>query len=721
MGLFYCLFGRVLDYFKIPPRSPQEIQTDPEIKDFLSRRCDIYRAEFVIIVAIVYAMYRFDIELTFWCLSFLWIIFGALIFIRQRVWRLKDNEWIAQIIFENIFFFSQFKKYVPRELKKWYDWIKGLSIVIFFLISITLIVVNFWSLVWIINIYPGNFVLSEYLMHISIPWGDAIKWIYSGILSIVLSQKVPYILKVWWNYSGTMFMASFFLMPFLSLTLKNSEQTLLYTGIMWFWWFITLVSMVLWLGKMSFKKPFSQDISEDSFRANYMFRSLLNKNVRNNHQEVYQIYKKWRDMTSSSQKFLRNNIPYILDTPIVDSNDDLLWLKKITEEVFQFIANIQLFNDASAVIIWIDWPRGSGKTSLTNMLRNDYLAYVDRVLVFEFRAWSYSKNDLMESFLKDLGRFSEANGIHIEKELRYYIDTLSKIHTAFWFFSLFAGNEKTSSERVIQISKLIKDSGKKIVVIIDDVDRISHTEDFESLLKLLRSTANFHGVFYVLNYSEQILRKDEQFVQMVNDFEEKFINFKVKMPDMTIIWYGEAEGAKYLREMILQEIWRWEYMIENLIKEENQFIQNKREEFKANIKKIAWKTPEQQESFLEFLEDYQAVMLRYFKDSIISCLVLLVDNKIAHAIVNGKEIKDEWMTHAICTPRKAKHVINETLRLLSTGNNFFNDFFNDLAKYVDKTGYTIARIPIPINKEAWVSSFLTDMSFWKRLKEAIKK
>lgn len=113
------------------------------------------------------------------------------------------------------------------------------------------------------------------------------------------------------------------------------------------------------------------------------------------------------------------------------------------------------------------------------------------------------------SFLSEFATFCNANGLEIKSDVDAYVESLSKLHGSFGAIKLFLGSNKTNSELIASISRAIRDSKKKIVVLIDDIDRICDKNDLEDLLKLLRSTANFYGVIYLLNYSSKVLLNEE--------------------------------------------------------------------------------------------------------------------------------------------------------------------------------------------------------------------
>lgn len=92
--------------------------------------------------------------------------------------------------------------------------------------------------------------------------------------------------------------------------------------------------------------------------------------------------------------------------------------------------------------------------------------------------------------MSDFAKHCENQGINVGEDLEKYSKSLSEAHWGFKAVESFV-EKKTFSEKMETISDRLKRAGKKIVVALDDLDRLSRPQDFEAVLKLLRSVADF--------------------------------------------------------------------------------------------------------------------------------------------------------------------------------------------------------------------------------------
>ena len=80
-----------------------------------------------------------------------------------------------------------------------------------------------------------------------------------------------------------------------------------------------------------------------------------------------------------------------------------------------------------------------------------------------------------------------------------------------------------------EISELLVSSDAKIVVVIDDIDRLLPGEALQ-ILKLIRVTACFDNMFYILGYDEDVLSKQID-PDVGEKYLEKFIQVPVRLPE----------------------------------------------------------------------------------------------------------------------------------------------------------------------------------------------
>ena len=173
-------------------------------------------------------------------------------------------------------------------------------------------------------------------------------------------------------------------------------------------------------------------------------------------------------------------------------------------------------NDAARYIgLYAPW--GDGKTSVINLLKEQINACDDKnhILFVEFEPWKYqSQENLPLAFFKRLSeammsrdceagrRFSELAQVI---QFRYVGRRLGAVETFLNVFNLFFA-EYVWSESVIRakLAKLLAESKLKIVVVIDDLDRLPK-DDVCRVIRFLKSHGDVPNVIYLIAADEAYL------------------------------------------------------------------------------------------------------------------------------------------------------------------------------------------------------------------------
>ncbi|WP_373603167.1 P-loop NTPase fold protein [Aggregatibacter sp. HMT-949] len=202
----------------------------------------------------------------------------------------------------------------------------------------------------------------------------------------------------------------------------------------------------------------------------------------------------------------------ISDNPIKDISADLLDRKNSAEKFAKYIFS---FNYKDGLVIGICGEWGSGKTSYINLMKPELQK---NSIVIDFNPWmfsdsynlvslfftemaaqikDYNNNTNLIKALDNLGDFfSSLRAIPLVGE---YIGILGKL------LNIFAKKKKGENSLQKQRSNLIKELKKiekPIVVILDDIDRLS-SDELESILKLVRLTGRFPNIIYLLSFDKE--------------------------------------------------------------------------------------------------------------------------------------------------------------------------------------------------------------------------
>lgn len=157
-----------------------------------------------------------------------------------------------------------------------------------------------------------------------------------------------------------------------------------------------------------------------------------------------------------------------------------------------------------------------------------YFILKKQLIEIHFSPWNYSnKEQLLEDYLKLLS--NELNFVipNISSKLIQYSEIITGIDLC-KCSKLFPSTKKDISSLKREIENILKHTDKKIIVIIDDFDRIQGEEIF-NLLKLIGIIANFSNIVNIVAYDKKYVcdnlntyfnsNNAEQYIQKIIPFE----------------------------------------------------------------------------------------------------------------------------------------------------------------------------------------------------------
>ncbi|MFP1710670.1 KAP family P-loop NTPase fold protein, partial [Gardnerella swidsinskii] len=241
---------------------------------------------------------------------------------------------------------------------------------------------------------------------------------------------------------------------------------------------------------------------------------------------------------------------YVADKPIEKADEDLLGRSDFAK---QFGKSICEYDSKDGLVIGLYGKWGSGKTSIINMAISEipvdesekkkwYSRVYKRIkkiftsqkteeedqchypIIIRFSPWNYSdKNNLISLFFHELKNKlgvakGEENKEKIGKAISQYsdiIDALSSIPVAGPVIAHIlkttfkaAGSKlmKTPSldEAKEKLCKALEDFNHKIIVFIDDIDRLT-TPQIKDIFQLVKQVGDFPNIIYVLTMDREIV------------------------------------------------------------------------------------------------------------------------------------------------------------------------------------------------------------------------
>lgn len=207
---------------------------------------------------------------------------------------------------------------------------------------------------------------------------------------------------------------------------------------------------------------------------------------------------------------------YIADQPITSKAEDRFNRASFSTRIAETIATRV---DPSSIVIGLFGPWGDGKTSLLEMMQETLSTYPN-IIVVRFNPWHFQSEDLLlrgffatvaDSMGKSLPSMKEKAGELLKK----YGSLLSLASlTVGGVVQLSPGEtakgvgEAMSNvgldELRTRIELMLDEAKKRLVILIDDIDRLDRLET-HSIFKLVKLSASFRHTSYVLAFDDAVV------------------------------------------------------------------------------------------------------------------------------------------------------------------------------------------------------------------------
>lgn len=232
-----------------------------------------------------------------------------------------------------------------------------------------------------------------------------------------------------------------------------------------------------------------------------------------------------------SQEQESNGIP--VDNPIRKREQDLLGR---TSAAHSFVEHVLALDAQQGIVVGVFGPWGSGKTSFLNLARQVFEQ--EDVHLIEFNPWLFSGTEqLINRFLGDVSAGLKGSGWKLwlaSKAIAEYGNVLrGKIGICLRLTAIFLGRRYgTLDGQRARVCRALKKRNKPIVVVLDDVDRLSPTE-IRDIFKLIRLTGSFPHVIYIVACDrlrvEQVLERE--ITGQGREYLEKIVQLSFDLPE----------------------------------------------------------------------------------------------------------------------------------------------------------------------------------------------
>ena len=233
--------------------------------------------------------------------------------------------------------------------------------------------------------------------------------------------------------------------------------------------------------------------------------------------------------------------PFLTDIPTLQ--DDFKrkeYAKVLINRIFATCAKgkEKVDDSSGAFVINISENYGYGKSSFFLLLKEQAKEYVENrsLILFEFKPWLCdSPQKIVGELFKLLGESLSRFIPDINKKINKYVCLLLEYYSSRNVFSYLANNHFKEQSSILKESVLLKKAvsqlNRPVVILIDDIDRLNDDE-LMVLLSLLRNTADFPNVYYILaadvEYIKQVLRFKN--IEDPDSYLKKIINVEFLLP-----------------------------------------------------------------------------------------------------------------------------------------------------------------------------------------------
>jgi len=197
------------------------------------------------------------------------------------------------------------------------------------------------------------------------------------------------------------------------------------------------------------------------------------------------------------------------DYPIENKEQDQLGRISLASKIAELICN---FEGKESFVIGVEGAWGSGKTSFINLSLQNLKGRKD-IIIVNFNPWNFSnQNEVISDFFSSVfAAMRKAADKSLLKAVSSYSSKLKvsinpsvqvPLIGSIGIGELWKNGGKTLQEERAEIDAKLNSLNKKIVIVIDDIDRLDKDET-RLVIKLVKMTANFPNTVFLLAYDRK--------------------------------------------------------------------------------------------------------------------------------------------------------------------------------------------------------------------------
>ena len=250
---------------------------------------------------------------------------------------------------------------------------------------------------------------------------------------------------------------------------------------------------------------------------------------------VIQQYKKQQEQRKKEQDKGING--FKIDSPIGESKQDLFNMGSLVKRIVNYIAYTDVKDRAFSIGLVGEW--GEGKTSLINLIKEKIqIEYPDFILV-HFNPRASKKADfIQEDFLDSLKQSVKPYHSSIGRTINKYaiaLDVIPDIPS--WLSKLLelfqARSDKKRENERERLTNAINDLNRRIIVFVDDLDRLTGEELIE-VMKVIDTNGAFPNMVFLTAYDKgyvnTVLNNYLNLGNQNRDYTDKYFSVEIRVP-----------------------------------------------------------------------------------------------------------------------------------------------------------------------------------------------
>ncbi len=243
---------------------------------------------------------------------------------------------------------------------------------------------------------------------------------------------------------------------------------------------------------------------------------------------------------------------YLEDAPIKSKKDDLLHRSNFARRLGKALLETET-KEGYCIGLFGAW--GSGKSSVINMMLEEIDINSnnkeEKPIVMYFNPWNFSSSEqlLQQYFLMLANKFAgkkDKRLSSIGNEIKKYAGMFDAFGEVGKVLSIggnvvsklinkktLTGTKDISQQKECIVKELAKQN-QKIIVVIDDIDRLSNSE-IKLIFQLVNTVAKFPNTIYLLSFDKEIVARALTEVQNYDGekYLEKIIQVPIEIPKVS--------------------------------------------------------------------------------------------------------------------------------------------------------------------------------------------